>query len=172
MSWISRIKNNFIGALAGRPAQPIVNNPTTPVEKAINLAASIVIPVAAALPGANTAALAVEDVSAAVNTVSTGAHAAAHSPDPFSGIAAVVGQSAHAAVDAFLRDHVGNTTAAFTEDALQALATIALSRLQAAQGVSPNAIGSALSDVLRGFSAPVVETRPALQAPVVAHDAA
>lgn len=152
MSWFSRIEGNLARLATGNKATlPIINNPTTPLEKSINAAGAVILPVAAAIPGVGNAAISAAAIGQALDQVKATATSGA---DPVSGLMAVIGQGAHSALDDFLTNHIGVQATGFTEDALKTVAVIALSRLQAAQGTSPNAIGSALSDMLKGFATP------------------
>jgi lysozyme len=146
MSWVSRIKNAFINLADGKPANTqIVQNPNTTLEHLLNATASVVLPVAASMPGASTAAVAASDVSAVI----------ASPPNPqaaVTNLTQTVGTLAKSKVDSFLTQEVGQAGTEFADASLEALASAAIKAMSTSNNKTEADVASALSEFLTGYN--------------------
>jgi hypothetical protein len=147
MSFLSRLKNGFINSITGKdPVLPIVTHPTTPIESALNMVASVALPAAAALAPAGTA-VTVETASAVVNDLSHPASQAVTN-----NLATTIGTEAKTAVDSFVTDKVGNVGDELTDASLFALASKAITAMPSSSNLVETDVEDALHEFLTGLT--------------------
>ena len=150
MSWLSQAKNAFLNLLEGKTASTtIVENPTTPVETAINAAATIVLPAAAAVAeSTGAAAPAAATIEIASNLINDASHPASVATGDF---LTTLGTEAAAAATGFLTTKVGALGTEMTDAGAQALATAAVAQMSGSSNKTEEEIAAGLHEFLTGF---------------------
>jgi hypothetical protein len=157
MSWFSRAENAFINLVTGKPANlNIILNPTTPVEQAVNGAAAVILPLAAALPGAAYAASTASSIQAVVNGVEgvpVAPAAAAQASTALGGLTTTLGTQAAIAANKYLSEQVGTSNTQLADAGLEALAAAAITMMSTSKSVAVEDIATSLSGLVQGFAA-------------------